>query len=157
MLEQRGSIRFLAAAALAVMVIAGNAADGAPIVYSTGFDAPGFTVGQNVPSTPPPTLNGWYRQDGSPTTTALPIVDITNVTSTGGGQSLRVKTQAPYQQLDPGSVTYVIAPSLSLPGAGDVVANGHMREQRVILEDGVHVAFEGRQGAHVTAVEQDLA
>src|SRR4051812_11488342 len=95
-----------------------------PLSYSTGFDAPAFVVGNQVPSTPPPTLNGWYRQDGSTTVTALPIVDITNVASTGGGQSLRVKNQAPSNQLDPGSVTYVISPSLSFPGANNVVANG---------------------------------
>lgn len=111
-------------AACAALTATSSLLVAAPITYSTGFDAPAFAVGNNIPSTPPPTLNGWYRQDGTPTTTALPIVNITNVTSTGGGQSLRVQNQSPHQQLDPGSVTYAISPSLSLPGATNVIANG---------------------------------
>ena len=39
----------------------------------------------------------------------------------------------------------------------DVVADGHVREQRVILEDGVDVALERRLVGHVLAVEQDAA
>ena len=37
----------------------------------------------------------------------------------------------------------------------DVVADGHVREQRVVLEDGVDVAVERRDAGDVLAVEQD--
>ena len=39
----------------------------------------------------------------------------------------------------------------------DVVADGHVREQRVVLEDGVDVTVERRDRGHVLAVEQDAA
>ena len=39
----------------------------------------------------------------------------------------------------------------------DVVADGHVREQRVVLEDRVHVAIERRDRRDVRAVEQDPA
>ena len=38
-----------------------------------------------------------------------------------------------------------------------VVRDGHVREQRVVLEHGVDVAVVGRQARHVLAVEQDPA
>ena len=38
---------------------------------------------------------------------------------------------------------------------GDVVTDRHVREERVILEDGVHVALERRHTGDVAAVEQD--
>ena len=39
----------------------------------------------------------------------------------------------------------------------DVVADGHVRKEGVVLEDGVHVALVGRQARHVDAVQQHLA
>jgi hypothetical protein len=38
---------------------------------------------------------------------------------------------------------------------GDVVDHGHVREERVLLEDGVHVALVGRHPGHVHTLEQD--
>ena len=39
----------------------------------------------------------------------------------------------------------------------DILANRHMREERVVLEDGVDRALEGRQRRDVLAIEADLA
>ena len=47
---------------------------------------------------------------------------------------------------------------LLAPGAeGDVVGDGHVGEERVVLEHSVHVAAIGRDPRHVPAVEQDPA
>jgi hypothetical protein len=40
---------------------------------------------------------------------------------------------------------------------GDVLGDRHMREQRIGLEHGVHMAFEGRQMCHLLAFQQDAA
>ena len=37
---------------------------------------------------------------------------------------------------------------------GDVVANRHVREEGVVLEDGVHVSIERRHAGHVASVQQ---
>ena len=117
---RRRNLAIRAALAAACFVVVPIAA-AAPISYSTGFEQPAFNVGDNVPAVG--TLSGWFRQDGTPTTTALPDVDISPVNN-GGSQGLRILNLAPYNQLDPGSVTYAISPVYTLPGAANVVANG---------------------------------
>ena len=44
-----------------------------------------------------------------------------------------------------------------LQAVGDVVEDRHVREERVLLEDGVHVALVGRRARDVAAADQDLA
>jgi hypothetical protein len=46
---------------------------------------------------------------------------------------------------------------LDLQPVGHVLADRHVREQGVVLEDGVHVALVRRQAAHVAAAELDPA
>ena len=46
---------------------------------------------------------------------------------------------------------------LRLRSEADVVGNGHVREERVLLEDGVDIALVRRDSADVDAVQQDLA
>lgn len=113
---------FVAAAASAFIL--NGASSAAPISYSTGFEQPQFPLNANVPSTPPPTLSGWFRQDGTPTATGLPGVNITNAAASSGTQSLRVVNNGPANQAEAGSVSYVISPVYTLAGASDVVANG---------------------------------
>jgi hypothetical protein len=45
--------------------------------------------------------------------------------------------------------------ALDLEPVLDVLAHGHVREERVVLEHGVHVAGVGRLRGHVGAFEQD--
>lgn len=122
----RKSLTLVAAAAMAsaALIAFNNASIAAPVSYSTGFEQPTFPLNSNVPSTPPPTLSGWFRQDGTPTATGLPDVNITNAAASSGTQSLRVLNNGPQNQVDLGSVTYAISPVSTLAGAGNVVANG---------------------------------
>ena len=47
--------------------------------------------------------------------------------------------------------------ALLAQAVGDVLGNGHVREQRVGLEDGVDVALVGRNALHVVAADADEA
>lgn len=44
-----------------------------------------------------------------------------------------------------------------LQAVGDVLFQRHMREERVVLEDGVHIPLEGGEAGHVPPGELDGA
>ncbi|MGH7180277.1 MAG: hypothetical protein ACREJC_23060 [Tepidisphaeraceae bacterium] len=100
-----------------------SVAQARPWSYSTGFESPLYLNTDPVPTIG--TLNGWYREDGSPTATAPPGVSITNTVASSGSQSMRFLNNSPYDQLDAGSVTYSISPiRSSMPGTANMVLAG---------------------------------
>lgn len=121
--NNRSSLLAAVALAAAPVLMSASAAMARPAInYFTGFEPAPFNNGDPVPSVG--TLNGWYRQDGAPTATALPGVFITNTQASAGVQSMTINNAPPFNQADPGSVTYSISPVGSLAGANDLVANG---------------------------------